>query len=72
MESAFTVIGTYYDNNQGYSDTVMAKDEDDAIEQVQLSLLGDERDDDPTYEALRVVAVVAGDVQVLVLANAED
>ena len=72
MESAFTVIGTFYDNNQGYVDTVTAQDENDAIEQVQASLVGDERDDDPTYEALRIIAVIAGDVQVLSLANAED
>ena len=65
-----TVIGEYWDNEQGYAAQVEAADEDDAIAAAQnqcLEGLNNEHDDDDQLEdePLKIWAVLAGWPEVL-------
>jgi len=68
----YTVIGEYWDNEQGYAAQVEAADEDDAIAAAQNQCLEElneeqEREDDEQLEdePLKIWAVLAGWPKVL-------
>ena len=70
----FTIIGEYWDNEQGYAAQVEAKDEDAAIELAQTECGNELREEDPDYEGsesdelnqpLKIWAVLAGWPKVL-------
>ena len=66
----YTVIGEYWDNEQGYAAQVEAKDEESAMEEAQnqcLEELNEECNDDEQLEdaPLKIWAVIAGWPKVL-------
>ena len=66
----YTIIGEYWDNEQGYAAQIEAKDEDDAIAQAQnecLEALNEEQEDGEELEdaPLKIWAVLAGWPKVL-------
>jgi hypothetical protein len=77
MEKTFTVIGTFYDNNQGWAGDFVATDTDDASAQAQTQVKetlaagrGEEEAADEE-DPLRIIAVLEGAPAVLELCSAE-
>lgn len=61
----YTVIGRYYDNEQGYATHVKADDEDGAIAEAQREAFESYEDEDANQEPLEIVAVLAGHARIL-------
>ena len=76
MEKTFTIIGEYWDNEQGYAAEVRSGDEQEAMEKAQaecrqlLRAGRDEPDEEEAEEAdepLRIWAVLEGTPEVVYL-----